>query len=130
MRAPTRRDDRVAVVERRVVARQDQRRREHRLAQLGDQRRGDRMRGHAHADRAAPRVLEPPRHLARRRQQERVGARHALAHDAELPVVEPRVAPDLREVAAHERQVMALVDAADRADARDRVGAPSAQPSA
>ena len=39
------------------------------------------------------------------------GAGRALADDPELPVVEPREAADLRQVAAHQRQVMALVDA-------------------
>ena len=55
---------------------------------------------HAHADRAALRMLQAPRHLARRRQQEREAARRPLAHDPELPVVEPGEMADLGQVAA------------------------------
>ena len=61
-----------ASFERLARARQDQRRRQDRLAQLREQRLHDGVIGHAHADRAALRMLQPPRHLARGRQQERV----------------------------------------------------------
>ena len=55
-------------------------------------------------------------------QQEREAARCALPDDAELPVVHPGEAADLGQVAAYQRQVMALVEAADDADAPRRVG--------
>ncbi len=45
---------------------------------------------------------------------------NALPDDAELPVVEPREAARVRQVAAHERQVMRVVDAANVADALGR----------
>ena len=77
---------------------------------------------HAHADRASLRMLEPPRHLARRRQQERVPPRRPLANDAELPVVEPREMADLGEVAQHQREMVSLVDTADLPDAPRRDG--------
>ena len=80
------------------------------------------MVGNAHADGAALRVLEAPRHLARRRQQERERAGRPLADDPELPVVEPREVADLGQVAQHERQMMPFVDAADLPDAPRRVG--------
>jgi hypothetical protein len=65
-------------------------------------------------------VLEPPRHFARGRQQEREAAGDALLDDAELPVVELNVAPKLRQIAAYEREVMLGVDLAQRTDALDR----------
>ena len=82
----------------------------------GQQRLHDRVIRHAHADRAALRVLQPPRHFARRRQQEREAPGRALADDPELPVVELREMADLGQVAQHERQVVRVVDAADLAD--------------
>ena len=62
--------DRLGVVQRLGRAGQDQRRRQDRLAQLREQRLHDGVIRHAHADRAALRMLQPPRHLARCRQQE------------------------------------------------------------
>ena len=67
-------------------------------------------------------MLQAPRNLARRRQQERERARRPLPHDAELPVVEARETPDIGQVAAYQRQMMALVEAADRADPLRRIG--------
>ncbi len=85
-----------------------------------EQRLHDRVIRHAHADGAALRMLQPSRHLARRRKQERVASRRALADDAELPVVEPREASDFGQVAQDERQVMRVADAANQADALRR----------
>jgi hypothetical protein len=75
------------------------------------------MIGHAHADRAAPRMLHASRHFRRRTQQERERPRRAATHDMELRIVHPCKAAHVREIAAHERQVMPLVDAAQRTDA-------------
>ena len=79
------------------------------------------MFGNAHTDGAAPGMLQAPRDFARRGQQERVAPGDALLDDAELPVVEHRVATDLGEIAAHEREVMLVVDAAKLASELDAV---------
>ena len=94
----------------------DQRRRQDGLAQFREQRLHDGMIRHAHPDRAALRVLQPPRHLARGRQQERESARGALADDPELPVVDLGEMADFRKIPQHEREVVSFVDAADLPD--------------
>ncbi len=107
----------LGVVERLDRAGQDQRRRQDRLAQLGEQRLRDRMVRDAHADGAALRVLEAARDFARRRQQERERAGRTLPDDPELPVVEPREMADRRKIAQHQRQVVLVVEAANLPDA-------------
>ena len=70
----------VGVVQRLVVAGQDQRRRQDRLAQLREQRRDHRMRpARARRSCCALRCWSASRHFARRRQQERVTARERPA---------------------------------------------------
>ena len=59
--------------QRRRVARQQQRRRQHRLVELGEQRVRHRVRRHAHADGLLR--ASAPRHFARRAQDEGVAAR-------------------------------------------------------
>jgi hypothetical protein len=113
---PDARSDRWRVVQRVVGARQDQRRRHDRLFEFVEQGSHDRMIGHAYADGAAPRMLHPSRHFRGRAQQEREWPRRSATHDVELRVVHPREAADLREVTANERQVVPLVDAAQRAN--------------
>ena len=104
------------VVQRLRLARENQRRRQNRLGGFTEQRAHCRMIGHPHADRAAPWMLHPPRHFIGRSQQEREFARRALADNPELRIVHSRKAADLREVAANERQMVAGVDTAQRAN--------------
>ena len=73
------------------------------------------MRRHAHADRLLAR--QAPRHFAARAQDEGVAARRRALHQLELRVVDDGVLGHLREVAAHQRQVVALVDRPDAAQA-------------
>src|SRR5438105_3073031 len=70
-----------------------------------------------YAYRAAPGMLEPPRHFACRRQQERVASGDPLLHDAELPIIELRITADLAQIAANQRQMMPVVDRTQRANA-------------
>ena len=66
-------------------------------------------------------VLQAPRHFARRRKQEGEAPGHALLDNAKLPVVELRIPPHLRQVAAYQRQVVLVVDLAQSANATDRL---------
>src|SRR6267143_1706199 len=78
------------------------------------------MIGDAHADGAPSRVLQAARRLARGAQQERVRAGQAGAQYAELPGVEPREAPDLRKIRAHQSEVVMTIGLADAAHALER----------
>ena len=109
--------DLVRIGERQLVAGQRERRRQQRLAERGEQRLRDRMVGNPQPDRLAARVEEAPRQLARRLQDERVAARRERSEQTVAGVVDARVGAELREVAAHQREVVALVDAADAAQA-------------
>jgi len=103
------------------IRRQDQRGAHQRLAQLGEQQARHRMVGDAHADGAPSRVLQAARRLACGAQQERIRAGQAGAKYAELPGVEPREAPDLRKIRAHQGEVVmtvGLTDCGARAPAR------------
>src|SRR5689334_17709754 len=75
---------------------------------------------HAHADGLSLRVDQAARQLARGVENEGVAAWSDALDQAEARIVDDRVAPDLREVAAHERQVMALVDVAYPAQPLER----------
>src|SRR6185503_1648919 len=110
-----------------VVSRQHERGGKHRLVELGEQRVGHRVPGHAHADRLLAR--KAPRHFLSGTQDERVAARRHALQELELRVVDHRVARHLGEIAAHQRQVMALVDTANAAQALGpfRAGAVAAQ---
>ena len=69
------------------------------------------------------------RHFAPRAQDEGVAPGRRALHQLELRVVHDRVLGDLREITAHQRQVMTLVDAPDAAQALEpvRVAAVAAQ---
>src|SRR5438477_5809948 len=95
-------------------------RRNERLAQLGQQCLHDSMVGDPHAYRAALRVFEPAWNFTTSRQEKCVTAGHALLDDAKLPVVENRVTSDFGEIAAHQGQMMLVVDAAQCANALRR----------
>ena len=105
---------------RRLFARQQQRRREHRLVQLRQQRVRHGVRGNAHADRLAPRMRQPARHLARGAQDERVAAWRGALEQAKARVVDDRIGGDLRQVPAHQRQVVARIHAPHPAQALHR----------
>ncbi len=77
------------------------------------------MFGNAHADGLARRVRQPPRHFLGRLQDEHVGARRGALEPAVLPVVDAGKVAELGQVAAHQRQVVAVIDAAQPAQALD-----------
>src|SRR6516165_3118718 len=62
-------------------------------------------------------MLRSAGHFARGGKQKGVAPRYALLHDPELPVVELRVAANLGQVAADERQMMLRVDSPQRTNA-------------
>ena len=71
----------------------------------------------ANADRVTLAMEQAPRHLARPRKNERIWTGDALAHDAELPVVDVREAPRVGHSSTDEREQMPLAEAPDRAHA-------------
>ena len=73
-----------------------------------------------YADRAALRMLGTSRDVGGGAEQESEPATRSLLHDAKLCVVHARIPADLREITAHERQMMSLVDLAQLADAGGR----------
>ena len=77
--------------------------------------------GVSDTDRATTGILQPLRRLARRRQDERVRPRRERLQRAVLLVVHARVVRDLRQIAAHQREVMMLVGLADARDALHRL---------
>jgi hypothetical protein len=68
-------------------------------------------------------VLQPARHLLGRGQYERVAAGGGRLDGAEYPVGNLRELAQLGEVPAHQRQVVPVVELADRPDPGDAVGA-------
>src|SRR5580692_8402722 len=67
------------------------------------------MVGHPDADRLALRVLQPSRGLASCLEQERIGTGSCRLEQPELARIDPRIAGDFPQIAAHEREVMVLV---------------------
>src|SRR5687768_8265624 len=78
------------------------------------------MVGNAHADGLLAR--QAPRHFAARAQDEGVAAGRNALDQLELRVVHDRVLGHLREVAAHQREVVTLVDGADATQALEPPG--------
>src|SRR5262249_24020511 len=60
------------------------------------------------------------RHLARSGQQEGEATRYAFLDDTELPVVELDVATDLGQIAAHQREMVLVVNLPQGTDTLDR----------
>jgi len=114
------------IVERLLLARRNQRRRQQRLIELGKQRLDHGVVGDADTYRASLRMLRSARHFACGRKQEGVAPRHALFHDPELPVVELSIAANLGEIAADERQMMLGIDPTQRTNAVCRGSVPDA----
>ena len=77
-----------------------------------EQRLGDRVIGHANADRAAFRVLQTLRQLVRRAQHEGVGPRSQRLQQAIGPILHARVRRNVGEVATREREIVVSFDAA------------------
>ena len=105
-----------AVGHRRVLAGQQQRAGEDRLVQRPEQRLDHRVVGDPDADGALLRVHQPPRHLGGRRQDERVRAGRGRLDRAERRVGELHQLAELREVGAHQREVVPVVEAAQPLD--------------
>jgi hypothetical protein len=80
----------------------------------------DRVIGHAQADRPAPRVEHPARQLARRLEDEREAPRRQRLEESIARVVDAGVGAELGQIPAHQREVVALVDGADAAQAGHR----------
>ena len=79
-----------------------------------------RMVGHADADRPPSGVLQPLGRFAGRLQNEGIGTGSERLERPVLLIADARVSGDLRQVAAHEREMMMLVGLADSGDALHR----------
>jgi Aldehyde dehydrogenase family len=104
-----------------VLAGQQQRGGDERLAELGQQRLGHRVAGDPDADRLLARMLQHARHLPGRREDERIAAGSRRLDGAEHRVGHEHVLAQLGEVLAHKREMMPLVKVADRPHPRDAV---------
>ena len=105
-----------------VLVRQQQRARDERLAEFGEQRPGHRVPGDPHPDGLLSRVLQPARYLPGRGQDEGVTARRCRLDGPEHPVGDARELAELGEVLAHQREVVPVIEMADRPDPGDAVG--------
>jgi len=103
------------------ITRQDERRAHQRLAELGEKHMGHWMIRNPHSNGAAALMLQSTRCLARSVQQKCVWARCACLQQSKLPRIEPRVAPDVSEVRAHEREMVMTIRTANRAQPLKRV---------
>ena len=103
------------------LARRDQRGGQQRLAQFLQQALQHLVVGHAQADGAARRVRHAARHLLGGVEDERERPRRGRLEHAVLAVVDARVVGELRQVAAQQREVVLVVDAAHAAQLLDGV---------
>ena len=69
-------------------------------------------------------MRQAPRHLARGAQDERIAAGRCALEEAKARVVDDGVGGDLRQVAAHQRQVVTRIHVPHAAQALDRAGVP------
>ena len=99
-----------------LLARQDQGAGQDRLAQLLEQRADHDVVGDPDADGALLGVHQPARHLAGRRQDERVGPGRGRLDRPERRVVDVDELPELGEVPAHQREVVPVVELPDPQD--------------
>src|SRR6266702_545127 len=88
---------------------QDERRTHQRLAEFGQKHMRDWMIGNPHSDGAAAFMLQSTRCLARSVQQKGIRARCAGVQQSKLPRIEARVASDVSEVRAHEREMVMTI---------------------
>ena len=100
---------------------QYERRAHQRLTELGQQHMWDWMIWNPHSDGAAALMLQSTRRLARSVQQKRVWTRGACLQQSKLPRIEACVAPDVREVRAHQREMVMTIRTANRAQPLQRV---------
>ena len=103
------------------ITRQDECRAHQRLAKFGQQHMRDWMIGNPHSDSATALMLQSTRSFARSVQQKRVRTRCACLQQSKLPRIQPRVAPDVSEVRAHEREMVMTIRTANRAQPLKRV---------
>ena len=95
---------------------QQQGARDERLAEFGQQRLGHHVTRDPHPDGLLPRVLQDPRHLLGRGQDERVTAGGGRLDGPEHRVGHVREPAELGEVLAYQREVVPVIQAADRPD--------------
>ena len=112
--------DLLRLVQRLALAGLDQRGGEQRLAEGGEQLLRHTVVGHAQADGAARRMRDAARHLLGRLEDEGERPRRAELHQPVLAVVDARIAGQLAQVAAQQREVVLVVDAADAPQVLDR----------
>src|SRR5262245_24096311 len=55
-------------------------------------------------------MLQPPRHLARRRQNKGIRPLRMRLEHTEIAVADTRILRELRKIATHEREVMVLIE--------------------
>ena len=89
--------------------------------QFFQQRMRDAVFRHPQADRLARRMAQTARHFLGGFQDERVRAGRGGLQHAELAIVDPRIQRDFTQIAAQQSQKMLVVDAADAAQALDRM---------
>src|ERR1700683_1881046 len=104
-----------------VLARQQQGARDERLTEFSEQRLGHHVPRDPHPDGLLPPVLQPPRYLLGRGQDEGVTARGRRLDGLEYRVVDLHELAELGEVLAHQRQVVPVIELADRSDPPDAV---------
>ncbi len=107
----------VGVGEGHLVTGQDQGAAEDGLVELLGQRQGNAVVGNTDADGLALGVHEPPRHLLGSLEDEGVGAGREALDQAVLLVADLGVLGDLGQVAAHQGEVVPVVEAPDSANA-------------
>jgi len=104
-----------------ILARQQQGARHQRLTELGEQRQGRHVAGDPHPDGLLPRVLQPARYLLGRGQDEGITARSCRLDSPEHPVGDVHELAQLGKVLAHQREMVPVIEVADRPDPRDAV---------
>lgn len=105
-----------ALGQRLLLIGQEQGARQQGLAELGEERAGDDMVGNPDTDRLLLRVQQPARCLLRRREDEGVTTRSRGLDRTEHRVVQAYEVGQLREVLAHQGEVVPVVQSADRTD--------------
>jgi len=111
----------VGVFQRFGGAGHDQRHAHQRLAQLGQQRQGDRVFRHAQADGALLRMQQQARHFAGGVENKGVRPRRVSLEQAEGAGVDLGEQAQLGQVAADQREVVLVVQLTQASDTLDRV---------
>lgn len=119
--ARQRRPDVVGIGQRHGITGQQQGGTHQRLLQSRQQSLWHRMVRNPDADRLAPGVLQPARHLPRCLQYECIGPWRVGTQQAVCPVVDPGVTGDLGQIAAYQREVMVLARVTNPLEAIGRI---------